>query len=105
MFLNPELKQLRLQKDLLVLEGDVRRLQLASDWQCVRSSGLWRAEAAQLARRHPVWTALLTVGAGVLLIQAFRRPGALAHWLSQLGGVSSTLFSAARIFLRQGRNA
>ena len=100
MFRNPELDRLHLQKQVLILEGDVQRLQLATDWKRLRSTGLWRTEAAGLAKRHPVLAAALAAGGGALLIMAVRRPGGLLGSLGRLGGMSSTVLSLLKLLRR-----
>ena len=93
MFGNEELEKLRLRKELLVLECDTRRLLLLSEWQRLRSPEFWLDEAGQAARRHPWLTTAMGVGAGVVGLQALRRPRRLLGWLGRLGVVISTLRS------------
>jgi len=62
------LKHLKAQKELLVLQSDLNRLQLVADWQRLRSPGNWISVAGGLMRRHPVLTAGLAAAAGVLAI-------------------------------------
>ena len=98
MFGNEELEKLRLRKELLVVECDARRLLLVAGYQRLRSPDFWLAEAGRAARRHPWLTAALGVGAGVVGIQALRRPGALLRWLGRFGGTLSTLATVRKFF-------
>jgi len=100
MFGNEELEKLRLRKELLVLECDTRRLQLISEWQRLRSPDFWLDEAGQAARRHPWLTTALGVGAGVVALQALRRPGKVLGWLGRFGGAISTVRALRKFFTR-----
>ncbi len=100
MFGNEELEELRLGKELLVLECDARRLLLISEWRRLRSLNFWLDEAGQTARRHPWLTAALGVGAGVVAVQALRRPRQVLGWLGRLGGTLSALHSVRKFFDR-----
>ena len=100
MFGNEELEKLRLRKELLVLECDARRLLLLSQFQHLRSPDFWFDEAGQVARRHPWLTAALGVAAGVVGMQALRRPGAVLRWLGRLGGTLSTAAAIREFFDR-----
>jgi len=99
MFGKAELETLRLRKELLVLKSDTDRLLLASDLQRLGSPEFWLVEAGKVARRHPVLTAALGGGAGLLAIQALRRPGTAVGWLSRLGAWSSAALSLWRLFV------
>lgn len=101
MFGKAELERLRLQKDLLVLRSDTSRVLLAAEWQRLRSPQFWQSQASQAVRKHPVLTAALGVGAGVLAINSLRRPGAAMSWLGRLGGASSALFSVWNLLGRK----
>lgn len=101
MFGKAELERLRLQKDLLVLQCDANRLVLTSELQRLRSLEFWQSEASQAVRKHPLLTAALGVGVGVLSIKAVRRPGAAIGWLGRLGGAGSTLLSVWNLFGRK----
>ncbi len=100
MFGDEELEKLRLRKELLVLECDARRLLLVSEWQRLRSLEFWLDEAGRAARRHPWLTTALSVGTGVVAIQALRRPSRLFGWLGRLGGAISVLHSVRKFFDR-----
>jgi Fe2+ transport system protein FeoA len=96
-----ELEKLRLQKDLLVLQSDANRLVLTTELQRLRSLGFWQGEASQVARKHPLLTAVLGVKVGVLAIKAMRQPGVAMSWLSRLGGAGSTLLSVWNLMGRK----
>lgn len=93
-----ELESLRLQKDLLVLQSDANRLLLTAEWQRLRSPETWVNETGSLARRHPIWTAVLTAATGALAVQAVRKPVAIAGGIGRLGKVASMAFSVWKLF-------
>jgi len=95
-----ELTHLQAQKDLLVLQSDANRLLLAADWQQLRSPENWMHAAGNLARRHPLWTAALTAVAGVLTVQAVRKPGSSLVGIASLGKLASTALSVWKLFRR-----
>jgi hypothetical protein len=101
MFGKAELERLRLQKDLLVLQGEASRLVLATELQRLGSPGFWQAKASQAVRKHPWLTTALGIGAGVLAIKALRHPGTAMSWLGRLSGAGSTLLSAWNLFGRK----
>jgi hypothetical protein len=93
-----ELERLHLQKELLALQCDADRHMLAVEWQQLHSRDYWLAEAGKMARRHPLWTTALAAGAGVLVTQAVRKPGAATGWLRRLVRMASTASSLWRLF-------
>jgi len=101
MFAKAELERLRLQKELLALQIEANRLGLAADWQRLRSPEFWQDAASQSARKHPLLTAALGVGLGVLAIKALRQPGMAMNWLGRLGGAGSTLLSVWNLMGRK----
>jgi len=98
MFHQAEIARLQKQKELLVLQSDVRRQLLATDWQRLRSPESWLNEGGNLARRHPVWTAALAAVAGVLIGKAVRNPGAIAASIGRLGNLASLAFAVGKMF-------
>jgi hypothetical protein len=88
-----ELERLRPQKERLVLQSDTSRRVIVAELQRLRSPGFWRTEAGQVVRQHPLLTAMLGIGGGIVAIKALRQPGAALGWLGRLGGVGSALFS------------
>jgi hypothetical protein len=92
-----------LRKELLVLKTDTDRLLLASEWQRVGSPEFWLVEAGRVARRHPVLTAALGGGAGLLAIQTLRRPGTAVGWLGRLGTLSSAALSVWKLVMDKKR--
>lgn len=103
MFQTAELDQLRLRKELLVLQCDTRRMLLATEFRRLHSPEFWWTEVGTVACKHPWLTASLGLGAGFIAMQLLRRPGAMLGWLSRLGGASSTLWSVWKSFRGAGR--
>ena len=103
MFQTAELEQLRLRKELLVLKCDAHRMLLTAEWRRLRSPQSWWSEAGRSARKHPLLTAALGVGAGLIAIKVLRRPGAIIGWLGRLGGAGSTFWSLWKLFRGDGR--
>ena len=93
-----ELERLHLQKERLALQCDADRHMLAAEWQQLRSRDYWLAEAGKMARRHPLWTAALAAGAGVLVTQAVRKPRGTTGWLHRLVRMASTASSLWKLF-------
>jgi len=98
MFGQDELDQLRMRKQLLMLESDANRLTLTAEWQRLRSPEFWQSKASHAVRQHPLVTAALAAVAGVVAIKAVRRPGAVLGWLGGLSGAGSTLLSVWKLF-------
>jgi hypothetical protein len=96
-----ELKEMRLQKELLVLQSDTSRLLLDLELQRLRSPEFWRREAGQAVRTHPWLTAVIGAGTGVLAINAIRQRGSTLKWLGRLGGAGTTLLSVWKMFSRK----
>ena len=100
MFWDEELETVRLRKELLACQCDIRRALLVAEWQRLRSPGFWVDEAGKTAGRHPLGTLGLAATAGVLLIQGLRRPGSILKWAGRLGGMFSTALSLSGLFKR-----
>jgi hypothetical protein len=98
MFQKAELKRLQAQKDLLVLQSDANRLRLALEWQRLRSPEHWLDGAGQAARRHPIWTAVLSAVAGALTVQTVRKPGSILGGVQGLGKIATIALSVWRLF-------
>lgn len=96
-----ELARLQQQKDLLVLQCDARRLLLAAEWRKLRSPDRWLNEAGDLARRHPVWIAVLTAASGALAVRTLRRPGMILGGISQLGKLVPMALGAWKLLGRK----
>lgn len=102
MFGRKELADLRLQKQALLLQSGLNRLQLQLELQQLRSSTAWMTGAARPPRQlTPLLVGLASL-AGFLLIRRFRRPDS---WLNRLAAVAKWVgplytlwqrFSAAR---------
>jgi hypothetical protein len=93
-----ELKHLRLQKKLLVLQSDANRLVLMSEWRRLRSLETWMNAAGDAARRHPVWTTALATATGALTVNALRKPGALAGGLKVIRKIAIVSFAGWNFF-------
>ena len=93
-----ELERLRLQKEALKQECETRRLALIAEWKQLTSADFWLNEAGQAARRHPWLTVALGVGAGLLAVQAVRRPGRVFNWLGRIGGSISSFRAIKNLF-------
>lgn len=98
MFGKAELEALRLRKELLVLRSDMDRVLLVSELRRFRSPESWLVEAGKAVRRHPVLTALLGGGAGLLMVQTLRRPRGVTGWLARLGTLSSTMLTLWKLY-------
>ena len=96
-----ELERLHSQKALLVSQSDANRLILAAEWQRLRAPENWLHEAGNLARRHPLWTALLATAAGALTVQAVRKPGGVLGSLGRLGKAASLVFAVWKLISRE----
>lgn len=92
------LESLRLRKELLVLKSDTDRLRLASDLRRLGAPEFWLDEASKTARRHPLLTAALGGGVGLLAIQTLRRPGTATGWLRQLVTLGSAALPLWKMF-------
>lgn len=98
MFGKTELEQLRQQKELLVARSDANRLLLELEWQRLHSGAFWQREATRSVREHPLLSAALAAGVGVVAIKALRHPGTLLKLVGRFSGVGSTLMSAWKLF-------
>jgi hypothetical protein len=101
MFQKAELESLRARKELLVMQSDANRMLLAADCAQLRSPEAWTAEAASLARRHPVWTAALAAAAGALAVQTVGKSGGISGGISRLGKFVPLAFTVWRLFRRK----
>ncbi|MBP7828246.1 MAG: hypothetical protein KA236_17060 [Verrucomicrobia bacterium] len=105
MFQKSGLDQLRVQKELLVLHSEVNRLLLAAQWQHLRAPQRWIGEATQTARRHPLWTAALGLGAGMVIVNTLGRRRAPVGWIGRVGQFASAILAVKKLFARAGRTA
>jgi len=103
MFEAKELARLRLQKKQLVLQSELNRLQLISEWQRLRSPDGWLGEGLGLAKRHPIAIAALAAASGVLVTKILRRPGPFLDGFGRLGKLASVAFTAWKLFQRSRR--
>ena len=58
------LEQYRLQKQVLILESDLQRLALRTEWDNLRSATAWMNEAAGIGRKVSPWLFMLAPVAG-----------------------------------------
>ncbi|HMP82813.1 MAG TPA: hypothetical protein PKA41_08945 [Verrucomicrobiota bacterium] len=101
MFGKAELERLRQQKELLVAHSEANRLILELEWRRFRSGKFWKQEATRGVREHPLLSAGLAAGAGLLAVKALRHPGALLKLAGRVSGVGSTLLSVWKLFGRK----
>ena len=83
MFGRKELEQSRLQKQALVLQSGLNRLELQLELQQLRSATAWMTGAVRAPRQlAPLWVVLAPL-AGFFLVRSFRRrPESLFHRLA-----------------------
>ena len=93
-----ELEQLRIQKELLVLQCDANRLMLEVEWRQLQSRDYWLAEAGKLARRHPLKAAALAAATGLLITKTVQNPAVASGWLGRLARAASTALSVWKLF-------
>jgi hypothetical protein len=86
-----EVEDFRLQKQALLLQSGVNRLQLQLELQELRSSAAWLTGAARPPRHLTPLLVVLASLAGCFLIRSFRRPdslfnraAAVAKWIGPL---------------------
>jgi hypothetical protein len=100
MFQRQELACLEARKSLLVLESDINRQTLAADWRHLRRPETWVDEVGQAAKRHPIWTAVLSALAGAVAVQSVRKSTAVASGIDRLGKIATVAFSVWKMFKR-----
>ena len=100
MFQRDELASLEARKALLVLESDINRQSLAADWHHLRRPETWVDEVGQAAKRHPIWTAVLSALAGAVAVQSVRKSTAVASGIDRLGKFATMAFSVWKMFKR-----
>ena len=98
MFGRGEIERLNQHKQLLILGSEANRLMVITDLHRLCSGDFWQSETSQAARRHPLLTAALTAGAGVLAFKVVRQPGVLLRWIGGMSGLGSALLSAWKLF-------
>lgn len=98
MFGKTELERLQQRKEFLTACSDANRLMLQLEWQRFQSGAFWKREATRSLREHPLLSAALAAGAGVVAIKMLRHPGALLRWVGRFSGVGSTLISVWKMF-------
>jgi len=73
----------------LILESELNRHLLATEWRQLQEATAWLSEATRLGHRARAWWPLLAPVLGVLLVRRFRRPTTTADrtgsWLNWLG--------------------
>jgi hypothetical protein len=89
---------------MLILKSDTNRLLLATEFQRVGSGEYWLAEAGKAACRHPLVTAALGGGVGLLAIRSLRRPTAAVGWLGRLATLSSAAVSLWKLIEAKKRD-
>jgi hypothetical protein len=102
MFGQEDLKQLRLQKQALVLESSLNRHALILEIDELRSTAARVSNALEASRRFVPFLTLLAPVAGFFAVRSVRQPGSIISRLAKLAkwaGPAYTLwrsFSAAR---------
>jgi hypothetical protein len=101
MFGKAELEQLRVQKQLLVLQSDVNRLLLTREWQRLRSPETWMDEAGSLIHRHPIWIATLAAAVGRRAARFLHLPGEATSGIRRLGKLALSAVVIWKLIRRQ----
>lgn len=73
MFGRQTLADLAVRKRALLVESDLNRLKLRSEWQQVRAATAWLSAPAQACRTAGPWLRVLAPLAGLLAARRFRR--------------------------------
>lgn len=104
MFQGKTLTNLQERKAFLIRQSDTNRHVLAAEWRHLRTPSNWVDEAGRLAgdlaRRHPVVTAVLSAVGGAMAFQTVRKPAAVVNGLDRMGKLASMAFSAWKLFKR-----
>ncbi len=66
-------EQLRLRKQALILESELNRLSLATEWRRVQAAAAWVGEAKRLGQRARTWWPVLAPLLGMLIARRLRR--------------------------------
>lgn len=75
MFGREAITELQLRKQALVIESDLNRLALQTEWQRVRAATDWISQAGQLVQKVNPWLAVLAPLLGVLTARTLQREG------------------------------
>ena len=89
------------EKALLVLQSKANRLSLAAEWERFRTPETWIAETSRLARRHPIWTAVLAVAVGALTKSVGRKPEVLSGGFGRIGKVIALAITLWKLLRRK----
>jgi hypothetical protein len=92
-----ELTGLRLRKQTLVLESDLNRMALRSEWEVLRTAGSWMGLFGRKEGGAARWPFVVTPLAGVLVALGFQRS-------RRLLGYISTIFMVLKPFIRFWRS-
>lgn len=92
-------EQLRLRKQALILESEVNRRLLESEWQQLRATTSWMGEAKRLGQKARPWWPVLASAAGFLAVRGFKKS---SPFMSGAGSVLS-LITTAFSFWKQTR--
>jgi hypothetical protein len=71
-----ERDRLRLRKQALILESEINRHLLATEWRKTQSATAWVGEAARWGQRARAWWPLVVPALGALVGRCFRRTAA-----------------------------
>lgn len=75
MFGREAIAELQLRKRTLVIESELNRLTLLTEWQRVRAATDWISQAGQLVRKANPWLVVLAPLLGVLTARKLQREG------------------------------
>ena len=102
MFGRKEVEDFRLQKQALLLQSGLNRLQFQLELQQLRSAAAWMSGAARTPRQLAPLLVVLAPLAGFLLVRSVRRPESLFNRVASVAKLIGPLytlwqrFSAAR---------
>ena len=96
-----KLECLRLRREVLALRCDTSRLLLTAYYQQFQKPEFWANQVGNAALRHPLWSAALSLGAGMMAVNVVRKPRTLVSMLGGVGGFVSTALSIWKVFNRK----
>jgi hypothetical protein len=98
MFQRKELERLRLEKEQLVLQSEVNRRRLVSDWRRLQSPESWLGGFLGFAGHRSLTIAALATAAGLLAAKILRKPGRVFEGIGQLGKLVPLILALWRLF-------
>jgi hypothetical protein len=88
-------EQLRLRKQALILQSEVNRRLLESEWQQLQAATSWMGEARRLGQKARSWWPLLASVAGFLAVRGFKKS---SPFLGRTGSVLSLITTALSLW-------